>query len=163
MLLDALPQLRDVPLSMSVLGAGPERSGLEARARRLGVDRRIRWHGQVPEAGRLFAAFDAFVLSSRTEGTPVALLEAMAAGVPVVTTRGRCPDVVSPAQAVLVASDDPIGLAAGIRAVYDDPAAARQRASAAAARLMREFGAAAWVDRYETVYGHVRLGIPVAA
>ena len=163
-LVRALPHLRDVPLSVSVLGTGAEQVGLQARASRLGLDQRIRWHGAVPDAGRIFPAFDAFVLSSRTEGTPVVLLEAMAAGVPVVTTQvGGVPDVVSPAEAVLVRSDDPDGLAAGIRAVYDDPMAARRRASAAAARLLRDFSVAPWLDRYETVYGHVRQVVPTAA
>ncbi len=163
-LVRALPHLRDVPLAVSVVGTGPEQSGLQASAGRLGVDRRILWHGAVPDAGRVFKAFDAFVLSSRTEGTPVVLLEAMAAGVPVVTTRvGGVPDVVSPAEAVLVRSDDPGGLAAGIRAVYDDPVAARRRASAAAARLMRDFSVAPWLERYETVYAQVRQGVRAAA
>jgi glycosyltransferase involved in cell wall biosynthesis len=162
--LRALSHLSDLPLALSVLGTGPDRSGLEARARRLGLDRRIRWHGQVPDAARLFTAFDAFVLSSRTEGTPLVLLEAMAAGVPIVTTRvGGVPDVVSSAHAVLVPSDDPVRLAAGIRGVYDNPGAARRRASAAADRLVREFGVASWLDRYETIYGHVRAGMPAAA
>jgi glycosyltransferase involved in cell wall biosynthesis len=163
-LLRALPHLRDVPLSVSVVGTGGEQVGLQMSARRLGFDRPIRWHGAVPDAGRFFTAFDAFVLSSRTEGTPVVLLEAMAAGVPVVTTQvGGVPDVVSPAEAILVRSDDPGGLAAGIRAVYDDPTAARRRASAAATRLLRDFSIAPWLDRYEMVYGHVRQGVPAAA
>jgi glycosyltransferase involved in cell wall biosynthesis len=163
-LLRALPHLSDVPLSVCVVGTGAEQNGLQSSAGRLGLDRRIRWHGAVPDAGRVFSAFDAFVLSSRTEGTPVVLLEAMAAGVPVVTTKvGGVPDVVSPAEAVLVPSDDPVSLAAGIRAVYGDPVAARQRACAAAARLLREFGVAPWLDRYETVYGQVRQGVPAAA
>jgi glycosyltransferase involved in cell wall biosynthesis len=163
-LLRALPHLRDLPLSVSVLGTGAEQVRLQTGASRLGLDQRIRWHGAVPDAGRLFPAFDAFVLSSRTEGTPVSLLEAMAAGVPVVTTQvGGVPDVVSPAEAVLVRSDDPGNLAAGIRAVYDDPTAARRRASAAAARLLRDFSVGPWLDRYETVYGQVRESVPAVA
>lgn len=163
-LLRALSPLSDVPLSVSVVGTGPDEVGLRAYARRLGVEKRIRWHGPVRAADRLFTAFDAFVLSSRTEGTPVVLLEAMSAGIPIVTTRvGGVPYVVSPAEAVLVPSNDPASLAAALRAVFADPSAARQRASAASARLARDFGVASWLDHYETVYGHVRQGVQVAA
>jgi glycosyltransferase involved in cell wall biosynthesis len=163
-LLGAVPHLRDLPVSVSVLGTGAEQIGLQTRARALGVAGLIRWHGAVPDADRFFTAFDAFVLSSRTEGTPVVLLEAMAAGVPVVTTAvGGVPDVVSAEEAVLVRSDDSIGLADAIRALYVDPGAARRRAGAAAARLERAFGLAAWLARYETLYGRVRQRVRAAA
>ncbi len=160
-LLDALPHVADLPLDVSILGNGVERVSLEARARRLAVDGRIRWHGEVPDAGGLFAAFDVFVLSSRAEGTPVVLLEAMAAGVPIVATRvGGVPDVVSPAEAALVGADQPVALAAAMRAVYQDRLAAARRAGAARARLEREFGLAPWLDRYEAIYRRVTTDTP---
>jgi glycosyltransferase involved in cell wall biosynthesis len=159
LLLDALRHLQDLPLAVSVLGDGPERASLEARARELGLDRCIQWHGTVPDAGRLFAAFDVFVLSSRTEGTPIVLFEAVAAGIPVVATRvGGVPDVVSPAGAALVPPHDALALAAEIRAVFRDPDAARARARAARTRLEHEFGVEPWLERYETVYRCVVRG-----
>src|SRR6266516_2717552 len=69
-LLDALRHVTDLPLVVSMVGDGIERVSLEMRARHLGLDERVFWHGTVPDAGRLFRAFDVFVLSSRTEGTP---------------------------------------------------------------------------------------------
>ncbi len=160
-LLEALPHLADLPFVVSVLGSGVERASLEARARRLGVDGRIRWHGEVPDAGGLFAAFDIFVLSSRAEGTPVVLLEAMAAGVPIVATRvGGVPDVVSPAEATLVGADQPVALAAAMRAAYQDRMAAARRAGAARARREREFGLGPWLDRYEAIYRLVATATP---
>jgi len=152
-LLDALVQLRDLPLVASVVGSGIMQGALRTQAEHLGLNGRVRWHGAVPDAGRLLSAFDVCVLSSRTEGTPIVLFEAMAAGVPVVATCvGGVPDVVSAAEAALVPSEDPVALAAGIRAVYRDPAAARARALAARARLDRDFGVARWLDRYEAIY-----------
>ena len=160
-LLEALPQLADLPLVVSMVGNGVEQPSLQARAARLGLDGRIHWHGALPDAGRLFAAFDLFVLSSRTEGTPVVLFEAMAAGVPIVATRvGGVPDVVSPAEATLVRAEDPIGLAAAIRSVFQDPAAAARRAGAAHARLERDFSVAPWLERYEAIYRLVARGAP---
>ena len=81
---------------VSYLGDGPARVALEAQEREMVAQEsldsdRVRFHGTVPNAGRLLKAFDVLVLSSRTEGTPMVLFEAMDAEVPVVTTRvGGC-------------------------------------------------------------------------
>lgn len=107
----------------------------------------------MPGAERLFRAFDALVLSSRTEGTPIVLFEAMAAGVPIVATRvGGVPDMLSPREAELVPSGDPAALAAAIRGIHRDPGAAAAKARVARERLCREFQAEPWIERYEAVY-----------
>ena len=158
-LLDALPHLNGVPLAVSVIGGGIEEAALRARAVACRIADRVRWHGVVLDAERVFTAFDVCVLSSRTEGTPVVLFEAMAAGVPVVATAvGGVPDVVSAEEAVLVRSEDPAALAAGIRAVYLHPAAAARRARAARFRLERDFGVGPWLDRYVSIYRLVSRG-----
>lgn len=136
-----------------VIGDGRLTHELQARAEALGIAERMRWAGFVPEAGRFMTALDVFVLSSRTEGTPIALFEAMSARVPVVATRvGGVPDVVSEAEAVLVPPEQPNALAAAIDAVLEDPTAARERTARARERLERDFGPAAWVEAYERVY-----------
>ena len=165
LLLDALVHLTDLPVTVSVVGNGSEHRSLAARARRLGVERLVRWHGTVPDAGRCFAAFDVFVLSSHTEGTPIVLFEAMAAGVPIVATRvGGVPDVVSPVEAALVAPDDPVALALAIRAVYGNPGAGRERVQRARARLRRDFTTPPWLDRYAAIYRLVsRAASPASA
>src|SRR2546425_188081 len=123
-----------------------------ACARRLGLEG-ILWHGAVPDADRLFRAFDVVVLSSRTEGSPMVLFEAMAAEVPVVATRvGGVPDIVSSAEAALVPPNDPGALAAALRAVYRDQGQARARARRARERLRREFRIEPWLARYEAIY-----------
>jgi len=160
-LIDALVHLTDLPVTVSMVGNGQQHGSLVARARQLGVERQVRWHGVVPDAGRYFAAFDVFVLSSHTEGTPIVLFEAMAAGVPIVATRvGGVPDVVSPAHAALVAPSDPVALAAEIRAVYRDPASGRARAQRAGERLLSDFAIAPWLERYAAIYRLVSRTTP---
>lgn len=137
----------------SIVGSGPMGDRLRDEADALGVTDRIRWHGVVPEAGRLLAAFDVLVLSSRTEGTPMVVLEAMAARVPlVVTAVGGVPDVVNDQEAILVAPDAPEALAAAIASVSDRPEVAKSRVDRASQRLAADFSASAWLDRHESVY-----------
>ena len=155
--LRALAGLGDLPVSLSFVGDGPMREGLAAQADAWGVADRVHWHGAVPRAGALCRAFDGFVLSSRTEGTPIALLEAVAAGVPVVATAvGGVPDVVSGAEALLVPPERPERLADAIRALHADPRGAALRAAAARRRLAAEFAPEPWLDRYEALYRAVR-------
>ena len=98
-------------------------------------------------------AFDVLALSSRTEGTPIVLFEAMAAGVPIVATAvGGVPDVVTPGEALLVPSEDAGALAEAIDAVLAEPGGAAARAVAAAERLAAVYSAAAWLDRYDELY-----------
>jgi glycosyltransferase involved in cell wall biosynthesis len=156
-LLEALGHLDDLTLTVSVIGDGRSRPELERRAASSLASGRVRWHGSVPDAGSLFPAFDLFVLSSRTEGTPIVLFEAMAAGVPVVATAvGGVPDVVSGKEAVLVPSADPYALAEAIRAVLDSPDAAAARAREARTRLEEQFGVGAWVEAHMEVYRSAR-------
>ncbi|HEX7090785.1 MAG TPA: glycosyltransferase [Longimicrobiales bacterium] len=152
-MLEALGQLRDLPFVASFIGAGPEQPALERRAARLGLAKQVLWHGVLPEAGRWFRAFDVLVLSSRSEGTPIVLFEAMAAGVPIVATRvGGVPDVLGEGAALLVEPEAPAAIARALRAIHEAPAAAAERARAARERLAREFSMEPWLARYEAIY-----------
>lgn len=156
-LVEALALLKDLPFTASIIGDGPERGRLRARGAAVGVTDRILWHGAKPEASRLFPAFDVLVLSSRTEGTPIVLFEAMAAGAPIVATRvGGVEDVVTPTEAVLVTPESPAALADAIRAVWSDRAGAAARAVAARARLRARFALEPWLARYQAIYQRVR-------
>jgi glycosyltransferase involved in cell wall biosynthesis len=164
-LVEALPHLQDLPVLVSFIGDGPARADVVARAAALGVGDRIRCLGTIADAARLFPAFDVFVLSSRTEGMPIALFEAMATNVPVVAAAvGGVPEVVCSLEARLVPPDDPVALAAAIKDVRADPRAAAARTRAAAERLTREFGAERWIERYAAVYARAgsRVGPAVA-
>ena len=148
---DAMALLRNEQLLGCVVGDGAERERETSRGDRVGA--RLAWQGMVPAAGRLCAAFDVFVQSSRTEGTPIALLEAIAAGTPIVATRvGGIPDIVSNNEAVLVPPEDPAALAAAIASVFADPGAAAERACRAKDRLTTAFGADPWLARHEEIY-----------
>ncbi len=148
---DAVARLNNEEVLGCVLGDGPEREREKSHAARTGA--RVAWQGMVPTAGRLCAAFDVFVQSSRTEGTPIALLEAIGAGAPIVATRvGGVPDVVSEKEALLVPSENPAALADAIASVFADPHAAAERAQRAKERLATAFGADAWLARHEEIY-----------
>ncbi len=135
-------------IAWSVIGDGPMRDAVAARA-----SAAVHFHGRLAGAGRLVSAFDVLVLSSRTEGTPIILLEAMAAGVPVVATAvGGVPDVLGPAEGWLVRPGDPAALAAAVREALGDRVEAARRAASASARLGREFGREAWLDAHERLY-----------
>jgi glycosyltransferase involved in cell wall biosynthesis len=137
----------------SVIGNGVMRSALEAQAAMLGIAERVHWHGELPGAARFLPAFDVLMMTSRTEGTPIVLLEAMAAGIPVIVTAvGGIPDVVTDREAVLVPSEHPDLLAQAIDDLFRSPEAARTRAERAKTRLSEQFGAEPWLDRYERVY-----------
>lgn len=153
LLVNAIARTTAKDIHVSMLGDGPDRTALLALASRLGVSEQIRWHGPVPNASTLFAAFDGLVLSSRTEGIPIVLLEAMAAGTPIVASKvGGVPDMLSDCEALLVPPEDCLALAAALDALRADPAGAAARATAARARLEREFALAPWLRRYEALY-----------
>jgi glycosyltransferase involved in cell wall biosynthesis len=151
-LIDALASLGDLPIEVSVIGEGREGPALRRRTEGWNGPA-VRWHGIVTEASRYFAALDLYVLSSRTEGTPISLLEAIAAGVPAVATAvGGVPDVTGLDGALLVGPDDPAALAAAIREAVRDQAASRRRAGRASSRLATEFAAWPWLDRHDALY-----------
>jgi glycosyltransferase involved in cell wall biosynthesis len=158
--LDAFGRLTDARAELHFVGDGRMRGDLEARARELGIDERVRWHGPVVDAGRYLAAFDLLVLSSRTEGTPMVLFEAMAADVPIVaTTVGGVPDVVSEREALLVPSEDPGALATAIGRVLGFPDEAGERAVRAAHRLRSAYAVEPWLDAHVSLYRGL-LGFP---
>jgi glycosyltransferase involved in cell wall biosynthesis len=149
----ASPALRGA--HVCVIGDGASRAALERQQTHSGPDQgcTISWHGHLPEASRYLTAFDVLVVSSRTEGSPMVLLEAMAAHVPVVATRvGGIPDILGDRDGLLVPSEDPPALAAAIAAVLTHPEAAAHRATEANVRLQLEFGVPRWTDRYRFIY-----------
>jgi L-malate glycosyltransferase len=156
--LQSLALLPDRHWRASIIGDGRERLALQALAISLGLADRVQWHGLVPQAASLYPAFDAWVLSSRTEGTPIALFEAMAARVPaVVTAVGGVPDIVSRAEALLVPPESPGALAMAIADVLGDTVGASTRAEAAHRRLEEAFPTMAWLEAHVALYQALQL------
>lgn len=152
-MLEAFASVEDSRPLLSLVGDGPLRPSLELRVGREAAGSRVRWHGEVSQAGRLLPAFDALAITSRTEGTPMVLLEAMAAGVPIVTTAvGGIPAVVSSSEAVLVEPGDAQGIARALDVIVAGDPSAHERAQAARARLDRDFAVEPWVERYDEIY-----------
>lgn len=151
--LRAAAKVGDPTVVFSVVGDGPLRGACEALAEEAGMEDRVRFHGAVPDAGSLLKAYDAFVLSSWTEGTPMALLEAMHARVPVIATRvGGVPDVVGDSEAILCEAGDAAGIADAIDRIFAEPEAALDRAGAAKERLDRDFAVEPWARRHLELY-----------
>ena len=102
-------------------------------------------------------AADLFVLPSLFEGLPVSVLEAMAAERPVIATAigGTDEAVAHESTGLLVPSKDPAALAAAIRRLQDDPAAARRLAVAGRARVEREFSSDATASQVMAIYDQV--------
>lgn len=161
LLLDALAQSPIPDLHLAVMGDGREREALTLQCARTAFGRmqRVHWLGIVPDAAQTVHAFDALVISSRTEGTPLVLLEAMSAGVPVITTRvGGIPDVISADEGFLVPPGDASAMREAIDLVQRDPTEARRRTIAASQRCALESDVARWAERYTLVYDAALTG-----
>jgi glycosyltransferase involved in cell wall biosynthesis len=136
-----------------MVGDGPLLEASRARAVALGIADRVHFVGLVPRASRYLAAFDALALTSRTEGTPMVLLEAMWAAVPIVTTAvGGVPDILSDQEAFLCPPSNATALGLAIRAVADDPPNAAMMAARARERVARQFGPEEWLAAHEALY-----------
>ena len=151
--LEAFSRLAHPTARLVIIGDGRDKEPLRSRANDLGVGERVHWCGSIPNAGNLFAAFDVFLLSSRSEGTPIALFEAMAADVPIVATRvGGVPDVVDSSCAQLVDSENAGEIAAAVTEILTHPDLSRVRAARARKRLADRFDAEQWLSQYESIY-----------
>jgi len=156
-MLQAARRLGDAgePVRFVSVGQGPLAEELEAERDRLGLGGRFRFLGYREDPVRVLLAGDVFCLSSRFEGLPIALLEAMAAGLPAVATRvGGVPAVVTDGrEGRLVAAGDPAALAAAIVSLRDPEA--RARAAAAAGERVRAFNIDGAVRRQQELYARL--------
>jgi glycosyltransferase involved in cell wall biosynthesis len=118
--------------------------------------------GTRPAAGRLLSAFDALVITSSTEGTPMVALEAMRAGVPVLSTAvGGVPALLADGDAgLLVPFGAPSVMASALTALLSDQRTSRRLTQVAHDRLVAHYGLDAWWARYAAVYASAVNGFP---
>ena len=138
-----------------LVGEGGRRPSVEAAAREKDLKDAVIFTGFRRDVPELIAAMDGFVLAStRTEGVPQSLLQAMAMAVPVVATRtGGIPEVVEDrVTGLLVRAGNPSALARAIEEILDDPQAARERAERARQTVIRSYSREAAMERLEAVY-----------
>jgi glycosyltransferase involved in cell wall biosynthesis len=137
-----------------LVGDGPLREALERRTDELGLGHVVRFTGNLSDVRPALAAMDMFVLSSHEEGMSNALLEAMAAGRPVIATAagGTSEIVASERTGLLVPVADAGALAAAVQRLLADPGMAERLGGAARAFVTRELSARARVAELERLY-----------
>jgi glycosyltransferase involved in cell wall biosynthesis len=142
---------RDVHLAL--VGTGPLEHALQDHTRLLGLADRVVFAGSRNDVPELLPALDVFALSSRIEGLPISLLEAMATGLPsVATSVGGVPEVVTDGdEGLLVPAGDASAFADAVNSLLSDPKR-RNAAGARAAQTARRFDIARAVRDMEEVY-----------
>jgi glycosyltransferase involved in cell wall biosynthesis len=152
-LIDAFAAIRAArPCRLLIGGDGPERAKLEAQVARLGLEEAVRFTGHMRQTETLYAAMSVMALSSDTEQMPITVLEAMAAGLPVVST--AVGDV-----AAMVADENrpyvvtPKKLTEALSAVLAQPAAAAEIGQANRAKACRDYAEDRMVEAYQELFG----------
>jgi glycosyltransferase involved in cell wall biosynthesis len=137
-LVRALALIDDAPFHARIVGDGPDRAAVQEEIR--GIDR-VELLGDRRDVPELLADSDVFVLSSRSEGAPLSILEAMAAGLPVVASAvGGVPELVADGTTgLLVPPGDPAALAAALRLLLTDRDRARRLGAAGQERVRERF------------------------
>ena len=145
---------RGVEAVVCMVGDGPDREHLEQLAHELGIARVCYFAGYQPDVGSFYRLFDAFLLPSVNEGTPVSAIEALATGTPVVANRvGGVPDVVRDAvDGFLVEAGDVEGAAARLDLLARDPALRTQLGESGRERVRARYSVARLVDDVDRLY-----------
>jgi glycosyltransferase involved in cell wall biosynthesis len=154
-LLDAWSAVvRRAGANLILVGQGPDRERLGARAEALGVASHVQFLGAVADPAPVLRAASAFVLPSVAEGMSNSLLEAMATALPCLASRiGGNIDLLDEGRTgLLLPSDAPAAWSSALIRVLDDPGLARQLGAAARRRIEAEFAMPVVVDRYLDLY-----------
>lgn len=157
-MIDAFAARRDDPSwRLYMAGDGPLRTESEARVQRAGLGERVVFLGMRNDVRDILPAFDVFLLPSVSEGLPIALLEAAAAGLPlIVSDVGGMPDVVSRGNGWIVRAGDVGQLAGTLESVCGMPVEQLAKMGARSAEVIRDnYSMAVCARRYDEVYRRV--------
>lgn len=150
----SLVRARHPEAHLMIIGEGKLRPELEALATRLGISHAVIWTGFRQDMPRLLAAMDVYVQPSVNEGLSLSLLEAMAAGKPVIATDvgGASEVVVNGKTGVLIPWGSSAALPTAISDLLDNPNRQSTLAQAARRHVVREFGVQQTTDAYRNLY-----------
>jgi L-malate glycosyltransferase len=145
---------------LALAGDGPARAALEAEVRELGLSKHVRFLGTRSDPEKLLQASQIFILPSRSEGMPNALLEAMATGLPCVASRigGNCDLVTHGLTGLLTPPGDAVTLADALYALLDDRSLRNRLGTAARATVIERYGMDRVVRQYMDLYAALMKG-----
>jgi glycosyltransferase involved in cell wall biosynthesis len=152
----------DPLLTMLLVGDGPLRGDLELLVNELGISKRVRFAGHCEDVPTALRATDIFVLASKFEPYGVAILEAKAAGVPIVATRvNELPEILSDhlgdfATGMLVPPEDPVAMSLAFGRLASDAAGRKALAERAAREALEKHSLQGAIDAYQGLYDEMR-------
>jgi len=140
-------------LILNIIGEGPESKNLKSEILNLKLDKKIMLIGNIPSAASLLSAFNIYICSSIKEGLPYSILEAMQAGLPIVSTNvGAIPEVIADKKSgLLVEPKNPDRLAKKIKYLIDNPEVAK-RLGENAKEKVKEFSLEKMLEKTEELY-----------
>ncbi|RPJ26819.1 MAG: glycosyltransferase [Chloroflexi bacterium] len=149
----AILHQRNLQTVLAIAGVGGLFDKIKRKISEMQLQDSIHCLGERNDISQLLAASDIYVSSSHREGLPVALLEAMMAGLPIVgTSVGDIPRVVTPETGIIVPPHEPACLADALYDLVSAPEKARILGNAARARAMQEYSLDTWVNRTVSLY-----------
>jgi glycosyltransferase involved in cell wall biosynthesis len=142
------------PVRLTIVGAGPDRPEAEELARKIGVADRVKFVGAVPSIAPYLLESHVLVLPSYSEGIPRVVMEAFAAGVPVIGTAipGMRQLVEHEITGLLVPTGEPVSLASALERMCEDPELAQRMASMARQVVNEKFSACRMADDFQEEY-----------
>ncbi|HWL63771.1 MAG TPA: glycosyltransferase [Steroidobacteraceae bacterium] len=149
LLLQALSMLKDLPVTLDLLGEGPLEAQLRQQAARLGIQDRVNFAGRVDDVHPHLAAAEIAMITSDFEGYPAVAIEAMAAGTFLISVHcsASIPEIISsPLMGTCVSSRDPAELAAAVRRYFDNRACDRDRMRELAVQHLTSVSARRYLD-----------------
>lgn len=160
-LLDAWPSVLEShpKVQLLLVGDGPEQEGLEDRAQKLGCRDSVVFAGQRDDVSDLLDAMDVFVFPSHYEGLPGALIEAMAAGLPIVCTPvdGNAELIQGGESGIYVSPESPTELESAICNLLEDSTERERLAANARKRVEQNFSISAMVNEFESLYQKITI------